>query len=222
MPSSGSSPGGRGRPLLRARICDISLSTSSPSRPLPRDRARSRSDGGGATSGRPAGLLPSSSPPSTAPSLGLPRLRARSCDSRSCMRASTSSFSVRLAVAAALSLRLRPPYAPAGGGGLASLSSGCCDDARPRSPPRSAPYLPAGPTPDERRGTIALAISPSLSSLRTLRSSPLSLLSEYSLSIVLTLSSSVSCCCSIMILCSSIFSSRSFVLSVRRRSASSS
>mmetsp|Transcript_14290 Transcript_14290/g.31330 ORF Transcript_14290/g.31330 Transcript_14290/m.31330 type:complete len:458 (+) Transcript_14290:166-1539(+) len=211
LPSSPSSAAGRTRPLLLARICDSSPSTSSPGRVLPLDRARSW-PGPGGTSSAAAGKA---SPPSAAPGLVLPRLRARSCDSRSCIRTSTSSLRVRLAVAAAL-LSLRRPLA-----GLYEEIGDLTSPSESRS--LSAPNLPPALSPPvDRRGTIALAMSWSLSSLRTLRSSPLSLLREYSLSIVLTLSSSVSCCCSIMTRCSSTFSSRSFVLRARRRSASSS
>mmetsp|Transcript_40253 Transcript_40253/g.84243 ORF Transcript_40253/g.84243 Transcript_40253/m.84243 type:complete len:255 (-) Transcript_40253:1556-2320(-) len=74
---------------------------------------------------------------------------------------------------------------------------------------------------DDSLGTMARAMSVNFSSLSTERSSPFSLFSEYSFNMVLTLSSNVSCCCSIMTRCSSIFSSRSFVLRARRRSASS-
>lgn len=73
----------------------------------------------------------------------------------------------------------------------------------------------------DSRGTMARAMSVNFSSLITEKSSPFSLFSEYSFNIVLTLSSNVSCCCSIITRCSSIFSSRSFTLTARRRSDSS-
>mmetsp|Transcript_1403 Transcript_1403/g.2549 ORF Transcript_1403/g.2549 Transcript_1403/m.2549 type:complete len:214 (-) Transcript_1403:134-775(-) len=68
---------------------------------------------------------------------------------------------------------------------------------------------------------MARAISVNFSSLKTDKSSPRSLFNEYSFKMVLTLSSNVSCCCSIITLCSSIFPSRSLTLTERRLSANS-